>query len=84
LIKKNDVTPIISHPKNKFTKFPDKTKNTILITNKFKSTINLSTKGSYLKYENANKYANTAIVIVKKAKPNDILSINKSKFILLF
>jgi hypothetical protein len=49
LIKKKDVIPIISHPKNKLTKLPDETKKTMLIINKFKKTSNLSTKGSYLK-----------------------------------
>jgi hypothetical protein len=51
LIKKKEVIPIISQPKNKFTKLAEDTKNIILITNKFKNTNNLSTKGSYLKYE---------------------------------
>jgi len=51
LIKKNEVKPIISQPKNSITKFPDETKKTILIINKFKKIINLSTNGSYLKYE---------------------------------
>jgi hypothetical protein len=49
LIKKKDVIPIISHPKNKLTKFPDETKKTMLIINKFKKTRSLSTNGSYLK-----------------------------------
>lgn len=49
LIKKKEVIPIISQPKNKLTKLPDETKKTILIINKFKNTNNLSTSGSYLK-----------------------------------
>lgn len=49
LIKKKDVIPIISHPKNKLTKLAEETKNTILMINKFKKTINLSTNGSNLK-----------------------------------
>jgi len=52
LIKKNEVNPIISHPKNKFIKFPEETKKTILIINIFKKRTNLSTRGSYLKYAN--------------------------------
>lgn len=46
LIKKKDVNPIISHPKNKIIKFPDETKKTILIMNEFKNNTNLSTNGS--------------------------------------
>jgi hypothetical protein len=53
LIKKNEVKPIISQPKNNIIVLPAKTKNTILITKVFNNRINLSTKGSYLKYENA-------------------------------
>jgi hypothetical protein len=49
LIKKKDVKPIISHPKNSITKLPDETKNTILITKPFKNKRSLSTSGSYLK-----------------------------------
>lgn len=82
LIKKNEVKPIISHPKNIITKFPEETKKTILIMNKFNKINNLSTKGSYLKYEKVYKYTNIAIVRVKNEKLNEILSIKKSKFIL--
>ena len=46
LIKKNDVMPIISQPKNKLTKLPEETKNTILMIKRFKKTSSLSTKGS--------------------------------------
>lgn len=49
LIKKKDVNPIISHPKNRLIKFPAETRNTILIINIFKKSTNLSIKGSYLK-----------------------------------
>jgi len=49
LIKKKEVSPIISHPKNKFIKLPEETKKTILIINIFKNKTNLSTNGSYLK-----------------------------------
>ena len=52
-IKQNDVKPINSHPKNNIIMFPDATKNIILITNDNKNNKNLSTSGSYLKYENA-------------------------------
>jgi hypothetical protein len=55
LIKKKDVNPIISQPKKSITKFPEETKKTILIINKFKKISNLSTKGSYLKYEKVYK-----------------------------
>jgi hypothetical protein len=46
LIKKKDVKPIISHPRNKLTKLPEETKKTILIINIFKNKINLSIRGS--------------------------------------
>jgi hypothetical protein len=51
LIKKNDVKPINSQPRNITIKFPDDTNNIILIIKRFKNRINLSTNGSYLKYE---------------------------------
>lgn len=53
LIKKNEVNPINSQPKNKTKKLPLVTKQIILITKQFINKINLSTLGSYLKYENA-------------------------------
>jgi len=53
LIKKNDVKPISSQPKNKTKKLPLVTNNIILMTKQFIKSINLSTLGSYLKYENA-------------------------------
>jgi hypothetical protein len=53
LIKKNDVKPINSQPKNKTKKLPLVTKHIILITKQFINKINLSTLGSYLKYEKA-------------------------------
>jgi hypothetical protein len=49
LIRKKDVNPIISHPRNKLIKFPEETKKTILIINIFKNKTRRSTKGSYLK-----------------------------------
>lgn len=49
LIKKKDVSPISSQPKNKIIKFPAETKTIILITNKFKKINSRSTCGSYLK-----------------------------------
>lgn len=52
LIKKNEVNPIISHPKNNIIKLPADTKKTILIIKEFKNKTNLSTNGSYRKYEN--------------------------------
>jgi hypothetical protein len=53
LIKKNEVNPINSHPKNIIIVLPDVTKKIILITNDSINNKNLSTRGSYLKYENA-------------------------------
>lgn len=82
LIRKNDVSPIISHPKNNIIKFPEDTKKTILIIKAFKNKINRSTKGSYLKYENVYGYTNKAIVRVRKEKLSDTLSIKKSNPIL--
>lgn len=49
LIKKKEVKPIISQPKNNIIKFPEETKKTMLIINEFRNKTNLSTKGSYLK-----------------------------------
>jgi len=53
LIKKNDVKPINSQPKNNTKKLPLVTKQIILITKQLINNINLSTFGSYLKYEKA-------------------------------
>ena len=53
LIKKNDVRPINSQPKKIIIKLPEETKKIILIIKEHKNNINLSTNGSYLKYENA-------------------------------
>ena len=52
-IKQKDVKPINSHPKNSIIIFPDATKNIILTTKDNKNKRNLSTSGSYLKYEKA-------------------------------
>ena len=79
LIKKKDVNPIISQPKNNTKKLPLVTKQTILITKQFIKIINLSTFGSYLKYEKAYIYTNIAIVKVKNMKLYDIESNNNSK-----
>jgi len=49
LIKKKEVNPISSQPKNNITKLPEVTKKTILKTNKHKNKSSRSTKGSYLK-----------------------------------
>lgn len=49
LIKTNEVKPINSHPKNNINVFPEITKKTILIMNRFKNKINFGTEGSYLK-----------------------------------
>jgi hypothetical protein len=82
LIKKKDVKPINSQPKNITIKLPDDTNKIILIINKFKNKINLSTKGSYLKYEKVYIYTKTPIVSVKNEKLIEVVSINKSKVIL--
>jgi hypothetical protein len=55
LIKKKDVKPINSQPKNNIIKLPEETKKIILIIKEHKNNKNLSTKGSYLKYEKAYK-----------------------------
>jgi len=49
LIRKNDVNPINSQPKNSTIKLPAETKNAILIINAFKKRMSLSTSGSYRK-----------------------------------
>jgi hypothetical protein len=49
LIKKKDVNPISSQPKNNIIKFPEETKSNILIIKEQINNKNLSTKGSYLK-----------------------------------
>jgi len=77
LIKQKDVNPISSHPKNNIIVLPDKTKNIILITNERINNKNLSTSGSYLKYENAYINTNKAIVVVNNIKLNEIVSIKK-------
>jgi len=46
LIKKNEVIPIISQPKNKTIKLPELTNKTILKTNKFNNNNKRSTRGS--------------------------------------
>jgi len=48
-IKKNEVKPISSHPKNNIIKLPEDTRNNILITKHKINNKNLSTSGSYLK-----------------------------------
>jgi len=78
LINKNEVKPINSQPRKRIIKLPHVTKKAILIINEFKNKTNLSTKGSYLKYEKVYIYTNMAIVIVKKAKLIEMVSIKKS------
>jgi hypothetical protein len=53
LIKQKEVSPINSQPKNNIMVFPEETKNNILTTKDNKNNKNLSTSGSYLKYEKA-------------------------------
>jgi len=49
LIKKKEVTPISSQPKNKTIKLPERTNKIILLTNSNNKATSLSTLGSYLK-----------------------------------
>ena len=46
LIKKNDVSPISSQPRNNIIKLPDDTNSAILIINPFKNNTSRSTRGS--------------------------------------
>lgn len=77
LIRQKDVKPINSQPKNNIIILPEATKNNILITKDNIKSRNLSTKGSYLKYENAYINTKRAIVVVNNIKENDIVSIKK-------
>ena len=77
LIKKKDVSPISSHPKNNIIVFPEETKKSMLTTKDNKNNKNLSTNGSYLKYEKAYTNTNKAIVVVKSIKLNDTVSNRK-------
>jgi hypothetical protein len=56
---------------------PEETRKSILITNDNINNTNLSTKGSYLKYEKAYIYTKKAIVVVNNIKLNEIPSIRK-------
>ena len=53
LIKQKDVKPINSQPKNNIIVLPEVTKKIILITKDNINKRNLSTRGSYRKYEKA-------------------------------
>lgn len=77
LIRQKDVNPINSQPKNNIIVLPDVTKKIILITNDRINNKNLSTNGSYLKYENAYINTKNAIVVVNSIKLNEIVSIKK-------
>ncbi len=66
LIRKKDVRPISSHPRNKTNRLPPRTKMHILIINKLINKNNRSTCGSYRKYEN---------VYTKTLNPIDKISI---------
>jgi hypothetical protein len=77
LIRQKEVNPINSQPKNNIIVFPDETKKIMLITNDRIKSKNLSTKGSYLKYENAYIYTKRAIVVVNNIKLNEIVSTKK-------
>jgi hypothetical protein len=78
-IKKNEVKPINSQPKKRTNILPLVTRQIILITKQLIKRINLSTFGSYLKYEKLYIYTNTAIVVVRNIKLNEIGSIHISK-----
>ena len=77
LIRQNEVNPINSHPKKSIIVLPDETKKSIPITNDKINNKNLSTKGSYLKYEKAYINTKNAIVVVNNIKLNEIVSIKK-------
>ena len=77
LIRQKEVKPINSQPKNNIIILPEATRNNILITNDRIKSKNLSTKGSYLKYENAYINTKRAIVVVNSIKEKDIVSIKK-------
>lgn len=77
LIKQNEVKPISSQPKNNIIKFPEDTKNNILTTKDNINNKNLSTRGSYLKYENAYIKTKSAIDVVNNIKLKDSVSIKK-------
>jgi len=79
LIKKNDVKPINSHPKNRTNKFPPNTKIHILIINKLINKNKRSTCGSYLKYENVYIITQNPIDNIKDTYVIDNLSRSKSK-----
>jgi hypothetical protein len=53
LIKQKEVNPINSQPRNNMIILPEVTRKIMLITNERINKRNLSTSGSYLKYENA-------------------------------
>jgi len=77
LIKKKDVSPISSHPKNNIIVLPEETKKSILTTKDSKNNKKRSTKGSYLKYEKAYTKTNKAIVVVSRIKLKEIVSNKK-------
>jgi len=81
-IKTKDVNPINSQPKKRFIILFVETKKIILQTKKLKYIINLSTNGSYLKYEKEKQMTPVAILKVKNKKLNEILSKKKSNLIL--
>lgn len=68
LIRKNEVNPISSQPKNIVIVLAEVTSKFILKIKDTKNKINLSTEGSYLKYEKAYITAKIPIVIVKNTK----------------
>ncbi len=77
LIKKKEVKPINSQPKKSIIVLPEVTKNNILITKDNINNKNLSTSGSYLKYENAYIKTKKAIVVVSNIKLKEMVSIKK-------
>eukprot|EP01015_Nassula_variabilis_P003883 TRINITY_DN1265_c0_g1_i3.p1 TRINITY_DN1265_c0_g1~~TRINITY_DN1265_c0_g1_i3.p1 ORF type:complete len:250 (+),score=-13.91 TRINITY_DN1265_c0_g1_i3:631-1380(+) len=79
LIKKNDVIPIISHPKYKIIKLPPVTNITILTTKTSINKISRVTLGSYLKYAKVQIFIQKAIDRTRSAKDIERLSKQKSK-----
>jgi len=77
LIRKKDVKPINSQPKNNIMVLPADNRNTMLTTKDNKNNKNRSVRGSYLKYEKAKKNTKRAIVVVNKIKLKDIVSNKK-------
>ena len=77
LIRQKEVNPINSQPRKSIMVLPDTTRKIILITKDKINNKNLSTSGSYLKYENAYINTKNAIVVVNNIKLKEMVSIRK-------